>query len=102
MPKTSLLAKDRQNEVIQAFALPETGSTTTLAVTTASGATAAFTAGMYRFVTDADCTLARGATATASDMTLVAGVPEYFYLVEGNTVAAITSTGTASLSITLC
>ena len=98
----SVLKKDRYNNAIQAFALPATGSTTTLAVTTSSGATAALSAGMYRFVSDNDCRIVQGATALVTDMILVGGVPEYFHITQGGKVAAITVAGTASLTVTLC
>jgi len=99
----SRLARDEVDGFVQAFELPATGKTVALAVTTSSGATAAFVnRGVYRFLSDNDCFVALGASSVVTDMKLVGGVPEYFYLKIDDTVAGITASGTAALAITLC
>ena len=98
----SLLAQEDEGFRVQAFGLPATGATTTLSVTTSSGATGPLSKGMYRFLADNACRVAKGPTAVGTDMSLVGGVPEYFHIDKGLTVAAITSTGAASLLITKC
>ena len=98
----SNLARDKSGQFVQAFSLPVTGSTTKLSVTTTSAATPALPAGFYRFETSANCSVARGVAAVVTDMPLISGLPEYFYVDTGGIVSAITASGTATLSITLC
>lgn len=87
---------------VQCFTLPSTGKTTPLTLSVASNATASLTGGVYRLVSDQDCFVASGASGAVTDMPINAGIPEYFQISDGGTVAAITATGAGTLSITLC
>lgn len=96
------LIKDRLNHPVQTFKLPASGSTDTLSITTSSAATSALSAGVYMLVSDVDCFIANGATATTSDMPLKANVPMFWALDANDKIAGIVATGTATLTFTLC
>ena len=86
---------------VQCFHLPITGKTTQLAVSGASAATAVLVGGVYRIETDVASFIAAGATAALTDMPLQALIAEYFYVNDGDTVAAI-SAESGTVSLTLC
>lgn len=96
------MPKDKYGRSIQTFKLPASGSTDTLSITTSSAATSALTAGVYMLVSDVDCFIANGATATTSDMPIKANVPMFWALDANDKIAGIVSTGTATLTFTLC
>jgi len=97
----SVLTKDDNNQAIQAFLLPSSGSTTVLTTLAAnSTATAALNKGVYRINSTGAVTVAKGATALATDMPLAANAPEYFSVDQGDTIAVYSVAGGDTVSIT--
>jgi len=96
----SKLAKESNGgEYIQAFPLPLSGATSSLAISTVTNSTT-LEPGMYRLVTDTSCNISASATSTTSDLLLVAGVVEYFFIQD--TISGIIGSGTATVTISLC
>lgn len=96
MPKLAVDANSKGVQVLK----PST--TSTLSVTTTSAATSAITGStVVRLYSDAACFYAVGSTATTSSVPLSAGSAEYIRIDLGDTIAAITSSGSATLYVTL-
>lgn len=100
----SLLVSDENSQAAQCFRLPRTGVTTTITLTTAntSVASAALAAGVYRVVCSAATRLVSGLTpvAVATDMPMTANQVEYFYVNQGDRIAAISATAGATVVMT--
>jgi len=95
----SVLNKDDNNNVIQAFALPDNTTTkhTALAISAVSASTAALPAGIYRMVSTTDCQVVQGATALTTHMPLAANQAEYFSI-NGVVSAIAAAAGTLTLT----
>jgi len=93
------LSVDDNKNPIQAFKLPTTGQTTSLAVSTTAATTATLPAGMYLFSCPIDCQIALGATVTTGDLDLIGGVQKTYEL-PATAVSAIAGSS-STLKITL-
>ena len=101
----SVLVTDQNNNSVQAFRLPSSGSSGVIVtLAAASAASPALSAGVYRIVSSANVTLSSGAVgsaATATDMELRANMPEYFYVNSGDVICAYDAgAGGATVSYT--
>lgn len=92
------LATDANSHAIQAL---KVGTTETVSASTSSASTAtAFTSTVVRVVSQLDCFVASGSTATTSDAFLPANTVEYFRVVPGEALSVITASGSGTVYVT--
>ncbi len=91
---------DENGYPLQAVGIPVTGSTQIVAISTSSATSNPLVAGAYRIVVTINAFLASGASATTSDLPVLANREEYFNVVEDETISVIAASGTGSLFLT--